>query len=464
VLDLAYDAVVEAGHIPIVEFGFTPRALVPPDAKDRFAFEPGSPTQYSEYEAGWWSFPPKDMARWEQLVRATVDHCARRYGRARVSEWRWEVWNEPDIGYWRGSVEEYLALYRRTVEATRSVLPGARVGGPATTGDLVPVTGLRAQGPAYLGRFLDFCVKNSVPLDFVSFHTKGAYFQPWRSYLPPGERSEPQSPSMLKMLREVRGALRQVAAFPSLKGIECLADECDASVPAHHGRFDNSNFEYRNTEYFPVFQCSLMKKLLDLKEAETANLRAATAWAFYIEGERCFEGTRSLVTYGDLDKPVLNAYRLLGKLGRWRLRAKSSAAWPLQLIDEAETGPEEVDVLATRSDDGRVSALVWRRDDDQYRREKERAARVRVRDLASEAFLVRQWRVDATHCNSYQSWRSLGAPDYPTEPQVEVMARQGRLRPIGPDRLERGVRGEIVIDLPLPLPSVSLVELVPAEQ
>jgi xylan 1,4-beta-xylosidase len=255
-----------------------------------------------------------------------------------------------------------------------------------------------------------------------------------------------------------------VAAFPSLEGIECLADECDASVPAHHGRFDNSDFDYRNTEYFPVFQCSLMKKLLDLKEAESANLRAATAWAFYIEGERCFEGTRSLITYGDLDKPVLNAYRLLGKLGRWRLRATSSAAWPVQLIDDTEAVPEEVDVLATRSDDGRVSALVWRRADDQYLREEERTVRVRARGLGSAAFLVRQWRVDATHGNSYQSWCLLGAPDYPTEPQVEEMAGAGQLRPVAPDRLERGVGGELIVDLSLPLPAVCLVELVPADR
>jgi xylan 1,4-beta-xylosidase len=76
--------------------------------------------------------------------------------------------------------------------------------------------------------------------------------------------------------------------------------------------------------------------------------------------------------------------------------------------------------------------------------------------------VVRQWRVDATHSNSYQSWRALGAPDYPTEPQVEEMAHAGRLRPVGPDRPERGVGGEIIVDIPLALPSVSLVELVPA--
>jgi xylan 1,4-beta-xylosidase len=462
VLDRAYDAVVEAGHIPIVELGFTPRALVPDNAAQRFAFQPGSPTQYSEYEAGWWSFPPKSLARWAELVAATAEHCARRYGRARVADWRWEVWNEPDIGYWRGTVGEYLHLYRASAEAVRSVIPDGRVGGPATTGDLLPVAGLPAKGPEFLGAFLDFCAGRSVPLDFVTFHTKGAYFRPWRSYLPPGQVCEPQSPSMVKMLREVRHALRQVAARPGLAVTECLADECDASVPAHHGRFDNSNFGYRNTEYFPVFQCSLMKKLLDLEEAKAARLRAATAWAFYIEGERCFEGTRSLLTYGGVEKPVLVAYRMLGRLGRWRLRASSTAAWPVRLIDEAESVPEEVDVLAARSDDGRVTALVWRHDDDQHRAcAGGRPVRVTVRGLGDGPVLVRHWRLDATHANSYRAWQALGAPDYPGQREIEEMADQGRLDLFEPERLEVPDQGEVTVGLSLGLPSVSLLELIP---
>lgn len=465
VLDRVYDTVVETGHIPIVELGFTPRALVPDDAGQRYAFQPGSPTQYSEYEAGWWSFPPKSLDRWAALVAATAEHCARRYGRARVADWRWEVWNEPDIGYWRGTVEEYLALYRASADAVRSAIPQARVGGPATTGDLRPVAGLPARGPDFLAAFLDFCAEQSVPLDFVTFHTKGAYFQPWRSYLPPGQASAPQSPSMVKMLREVRHALRQVAERPGLAVAECLADECDASVPAHHGRFDNSNFGYRNSEYFPVFQCSLMKKLLDLDETKTARLRAATAWAFYIEGERCFEGTRSLATYGGIEKPVLNAYRMLGRLGRWRLRATSSAAWPVRLIDEAESVPEEVDVLAARSDDGRVSALVWRHDDDQHRDPAgDRPVRVRVRGLGDGPVLVRHTRLDGAHANSHRAWQALGAPDYPSQREIEEIAGQGRLRPSEPDRLEMPEGGEVTVNLPLSLPSVSLLELASPEK
>jgi xylan 1,4-beta-xylosidase len=466
VVDQAYDALVETGHIPIVELGFTPRALVPDDAGRRFAFQPGSPTQYSAYEAGWWSFPPKSLTRWAELVGATAEHYARRYGKARVADWYWEVWNEPDIGYWRGSVEEYLQLYRASAEAIRSVLPEALIGGPATTGDLTPLAGLPAKGPDFLAAFLDFCTGQSVPLDFVTFHTKGAYFQPWRSYLPPGEESEPQSPSMAKMLREVRHSLRQVAERPGLAGVECIADECDASVPAHHGRFDNSNFGYRNTEYFPVFQCSLMKKLLDLEEARTARLRAATAWAFYIEGERCFEGTRSLATYGGIEKPVLNAYRLLGRLGRLRLRASSTAAWPVRLIDEAQSVPEEVDVLAAKSADadGRVTALVWRHDDDQHRsQERERPVRVTIRGLGAGPVLVRQWRIDAAHGNTYQAWRALGAPDYPAQAEIEQVTDKGRLRLFEPERFEVPSDGEVAIDLSLRLPSVSLLELTPGK-
>jgi xylan 1,4-beta-xylosidase len=465
VLDRAYDTLVEMGHIPIVELGFTPRALVPDDAGRRFAFEPGSPTQYSEYEAGWWSFPPKSLARWADLVTATAEHYVRRYGKARVAGWYWEVWNEPDIGYWRGSIEEYLELYRASAAAVRSVVADALVGGPATTGDLTPVGGLPAKGPDFLAAFLDFCTGQPTPLDFVTFHTKGAYFQPWRSYLPPDEASQPQSPSMVKMLREVRHSLRQVAERPGLADVECLADECDASVPAHHGRFDNSNFGYRNTEYFPVFQCCLMKKLLDLEEARAARLRAATAWAFYIEGERCFEGTRSLLTYGGIEKPVLNAYRLLGRLGSLRLRATSTAAWPVRLIDEARSVPEEVDVLAATSGDGagRVTALVWRHDDDQHRGEqRERQVRVTVRGLGARPVVVRQWRIDAAHGNSYRAWQALGAPDYPDPAEIEQVADEGRLRPLEPERLEAPRDGEVVVDLSLRLPAVSLLELIPA--
>ncbi len=46
----------------------------------------------------------------------------------------WELWNEPDISYWRGTPEEYNKLYDYTADAVKRALPTARVGGPGTTG------------------------------------------------------------------------------------------------------------------------------------------------------------------------------------------------------------------------------------------------------------------------------------------------------------------------------------------
>ena len=53
---------------------------------------------------------------------------------AEVESWLWEVWNEPNIGYWKGTPEEYHKLYDYAADAVKRALPTARVGGPDSTG------------------------------------------------------------------------------------------------------------------------------------------------------------------------------------------------------------------------------------------------------------------------------------------------------------------------------------------
>ncbi|NUQ90172.1 MAG: glycoside hydrolase, partial [Glycomyces artemisiae] len=274
-LDETYDAITGAGHHVLVELGFTPKDLVPEKAVFPVL---SSPTVYSAYEQGLWSFPPKDYGKWAGLCAATAAHVLERYGAEEVSTWVWELWNEPDIFYWRGTPQQYYDLYTVTVEAIRGVLPDARVGGPSVTGG--------DDGVEFLRGFLKHCKATGTPLDYVSFHTKGSAFTPWRTYGPIGAPAPVQeSPSAVKML------------------------------------FDNPNFRFQNTEYFPVFQAKLMKKLLDLSAAHSDNIEQATTWSFYFEGERYFEGTRSWTTQGGIEKPLMNAYRLFAKLGQRRLPA-----------------------------------------------------------------------------------------------------------------------------------------------
>src|SRR5690606_10571106 len=299
-VDQAYDAIVEAGHHVLVELAFTPRDLLPEEAAE-LTVTP-SPTVYSNYEAGAWAYPPRDYERWGDLVRAHVRHCRERYGDDEVGTWLWELWNEPDIFYWRGTAQQFYELYSVTAAAVRDAMLAAKVGVPAVTG----------AGVEFLRGFLQHARDHGDPLDFVSFHTKGSAFTPWRVYGPTGgEAPEQQSPSSTKMLFEVRRMLRVMGEFAEYRDLPAIVDECDAGVPAHYSAYDNANFGFQNTEYYPVFQVKLMKKLLDVNDSEPARVAEATSWSFYFEAERYFEGTRAFLTAGGVEKPLLNGYRAL---------------------------------------------------------------------------------------------------------------------------------------------------------
>jgi xylan 1,4-beta-xylosidase len=456
VVDDTYDAIVGAGHHVLVELGFTPRDLVPDYALEQHTII-DSPTVYSAYEAGQWSYPPKDYAKWGDLVAALAWHSLERYGEAEVATWLWELWNEPDIYYWRGTHEEFCELYAVTAEAIRRVLPNARVGGPTVTG-----------GPAgtdFLRRFLSFVEERELPLDFVSFHTKGSNFSPWRTYGPLGSDAPiKQSPSTGKMLHEIRSLLRVMAEFPKFADLPAIVDECDAGVPAHWGVYDNSNFRFQNTEYYPVFQASLMKKILDLSDGEVSSVEQATTWSFYFEGERFFEGTRAFLTAGGIEKPFLNAYRMFAKLGERRIPAVSDAAWSVAALDTIlpDVPPEEVDALATRADDGSIAVLVYRHSDDQYQvDDREAAVTVAVGGLAASGYRLSHYRIDHDHSNSHTVWESLGSPQNPSDEQLAAIRIRQGLESAEEARTVETVGGALELTVSLPLAAVSLLVLSP---
>ncbi|RZT28500.1 xylan 1,4-beta-xylosidase [Kribbella sp. VKM Ac-2569] len=451
-LDQAYDAIVGAGHHLLVELGFTPRDLLPPEAAELTVVP--SPTAYTNYEAGAWGYPPKDYAKWAGLISATVQHCIERYGEAEVKTWLWELWNEPDIDYWRGTLEQYNELYTATAQAIRTVLPEAKVGGPAVT----------SGGLSFLQGFLDYTSRRGEPLDFISYHTKGCHF-PTRDYRPFAEPAAEQlSPSSTKMLYDLREFNRLIGSYEAYAELPVIVDECDAAVPAHFGRYDNRNYSFQNTEYYPVFQAKLMKKILDLNATEPAQVAYATSWSFYFEAERYFEGTRSFLTAGGVEKPFLNAYRMLSLLGQNRLRTTSDAAWQVGELEgtDGSSMPEEVDALASRSEDGSVAVLIWRHIDDQYQTSQDLTpATVTVRNLPAGSYRLRHLRIDADHSNAFTVWQQLGSPQDPTaEELATIKSRQG-LEEFEAER-SLTVDGDVSLEVSLPLPSASLLILEPS--
>ena len=176
-IDLMVDTWLSHNCKPFFELGFMPRDLADPrEAEDgkAYRFSYGSIT---EYQLRGWCQPPKDYEKWYDLIYNIVTHLRDRYGVDELEQWYFELWNEPDIFYWHGSVEEYCKLYDYTEAAVHAALPSARFGGPATTGSYDP----DGHASQFLRAFLDH-IKNGVNyysgrkgtrIDFTSFHTKG---------------------------------------------------------------------------------------------------------------------------------------------------------------------------------------------------------------------------------------------------------------------------------------------------
>lgn len=449
--DAAFDVWVENEMVPIVELGFCPVQLSRPSSRVFHRM----PSLYGEYESWGWTSPPRDENRWGGLVQALVEHFTERYGERRTSEWYWEFWNEPDIVYWDGTVEEYCRYYDVTVAAVRRALSGARVGGPATTGE----------GTVFLERFLEHCVNGTRALksgpigapDFVSFHTKGAPgFK--RTYGPigPGGAAgdEDRSPSTEKMLREISANLDLVRSYPALAETPVFVDECDPGVPAHMGVFDNRNYQFRNTEYYPVFQLQLMAALLSSQQAGRKGVSLATAWAWYMEGDRYFEGTRSFFTASDIPTPLINAYRMLAMLGDRHLDAR---------VEQVGSKPTagSIGVLPSAHSDGGVTTILWHHNDNQYTRGTSEVE-LEVRDLtcAGRHVHLRQYLIDARHSNSHNAWHAVGAPQDPSPEDVEALRSRSSLEVVHDDKLE-SCPSSLTVQVSLECPAALLVQVTP---
>ena len=147
-VDQIYDGLLQNGVRPFVELSFMPAKLsVRPPVVHSFWYKPIVS-------------PPKDWSRWNDLISHFAQHLIDRYGIAEVSQWYFEVWNEPNLDFWAGDPKEqtYYRLYDETARTLKSVNARLRVGGPAT-----------AQA-AWVDRFIRHCVAEGVPVDFVSTH------------------------------------------------------------------------------------------------------------------------------------------------------------------------------------------------------------------------------------------------------------------------------------------------------
>jgi xylan 1,4-beta-xylosidase len=446
IVDRIFDTYHERGMKPLVQIGFMPQALSTHPQPYRHRWKPGD--NYNDIYTGW-AYPPKDYAKWAELVYQWVRHSVARYGQAEVESWLWEVWNEPDIAYWKGTPEEYQRLYDYSADAVKRALPGARIGGDDSTGPASP------RAAAFLRGFLEHVLhgrnfatgKTGSPLDFVSFHAKGA----------PRFVEGHVVMGIEKQLNDLAGGFAIISSFPELRGRPVVIGESDPEgCAACSSRVAPQN-AYRNGLMYPSYTAAVMPRHLDLAARYGINLLGAVTWAFEFEGQPYFDGFRDLATNG-IDKPVLNVFRMLGMMTGNRAPVENPAAATLDSM-LASGVKQKPDVHAMASIDAHSAAVLVSNYHDSAGPGPPAAIDLTIAGLPAARLLLEQYRVDERHGNSYEAWQKMGSPQQPSAEQYRDLEAAGQLPLLEPPRWVTAEHGSVHTNFELPLHGVSLIRL-----
>ena len=441
ILDRIFDTYLEGGVRPYVQIGFMPKDLSTKPEPYQHRWTPRA--RYDEIYTGW-AYPPKDYQKWAELVLQWTKHCLEKYGRAEVETWYWEVWNESNIGYWRGTPEEFRKLHDYAIDAVRRALPTAKVGGPDTAGS----------GGRFMREFLEHCLRGTnyatgkvgTPLDFISFHAKGA----------PLTTNGHVRMGIANQLRTIEEGFRIVASYPELKNTPVVIGECD---PEGCAACQGPQLAYRNGTMYSSYTAASFARIHDLAERHCVNVEGALTWAFEFEDQPYFAGFRSLASNG-IDKPVLNVFRMFAKMRGQRLAAASDSAVPLEEIVRRGAGAKP-DVSALAGLEGNnLCVLVWHyHDDDVPGPDAAVELTLDSLPLASGKASLQHFRIDEEHSNAFAIWKEMGSPPQPKSEQYAQLERAGQLASPGTLETLPVQNGKATVKLRLPRQAVSLLQL-----
>ena len=402
IVDSIFDTYLARGVRPYAQIGFMPQALSTKPEPYQHAWTPKA--KYDEIYTGW-AYPPKDYAKWEELVFQWAKHCVDKYGGEEVARWYWETWNEPNIGYWRGTRDEFYILHDRAIRAVRRALPTAKVGGP----DLA-----NGAGGKFLGEFLTHCVQAGTPVDFISFHAKGQ----------PRFEDGHVVMGIANQLRDIDSAFATVASFPTLKNKPLVIGESD---PDGCAACQGPQLGYRNGTMYSSYTAASFARKHDLADKHGVNLEGALTWAFEFEDQPLFAGFRVLAS-GGLDLPVMNVFRMFAMMSGQRVAVGSDAAISLDaILQNGVRDKPDVSALASLGEN-RLTVLVWHyHDADVPGPAAEISLMLEHLPRAAAFARVRRFVIDGEHSNVFSAWQKMSTPAQPTAEEYTSLEKSAQL-------------------------------------
>ncbi|NND31556.1 MAG: beta-xylosidase [Saprospiraceae bacterium] len=449
IIDRIFDTYIEGGMKPLAQIGFMPQALSTQPEPYRHYWKPGA--KYEEIYTGW-AYPPKDYEKWAELVYQWVTHSVNRYGQQEVESWYWELWNEPDIGYWRGTTDEFIKLYNYTADAVKRALPSAKIGGPETTG---PGSERAAD---FLRTFLDHVLygknyvtgKTGSPLDFITFHAKGS----------PKVVDGIVRMDMGKQLRDISRGFEIVASYPSLKHLPIIIGESDPEGCAACSEADYPHNAYRNGTMYASYTAASFARKYDLANHFDVNLLGAVTWGFEFEDQPWYAGFRDMATNG-VDKPVLNVFRMFGMMEGNRVEINGDLEYDFIRVRNESVRGENADINALAAIGAHsATAMLWNYHDDNDLEVRDAMVEIEITGLPGNRVQMHHFRVDQQFSNSYSTWLKMGSPQQPTEKQIDELERAGQLQLYSSPEWISVEEGATTIKMKLPRQGISLLQFI----
>jgi xylan 1,4-beta-xylosidase len=388
-VDKLYDYLLQIGLKPFVELAFMPKDLA---SADKTVF--------------WWRgniTPPKSYDKWGALVANLVRHFRERYGDAEVKTWYFEVWNEADIApFWSADLAEYLKLYKSSAEAVKSVSKEYRVGGPAS-----------ASPYRFEEELLKYCVREHVPLDFISTHSYGVKEGFFDENGTRGTVLDPDRAAVRSRMVHSRELIRK-SPMPDL--------------PLHFTEWSSA---YTPTDYIHD-QYHQAPFILDKIKGAQESVDSMSYWVFTDifeeNGPRMtpFHGGFGLLNYQGIRKPAYYAFQFMSRLGPEELVNADDSSW------------------VCRDPAGGVQALLWNftpvtppegmNDQVFYSREQPAkpagAASLRVGNLPAGTYSLQVYQTGYRVGDPYTMYLDMGAPGQLTLAQEETLRQSASGAPV----------------------------------
>ncbi len=381
-VDQIYDGLLANGVRPVVEISFMPKKLAfNPDALHPFWYKPNVS-------------PPKSIERWDDLITAFAHHLVERYGIEEISQWYFEVWNEPNIDFWGGIPRQrsYFELYDHTARDLKAVDPRLRVGGPATA------------AAQWIDAFLKHAADKNIPVDFVSTH---GYADDTVENMFGTNEEIPMSKRVCRAIAKVRGQMKSAGKI---------------NMPLFWTEWNVSGMnKVRDTTYVgaalanTIRQCDGMVDMMSF-------------WTFsdvFEEGgpgPQPFIGQFGLRAEFGINKPSYYAFALLHMLGDRRISNPSPNA------------------IVTKDANGMLSIAVWNLAEPDSGPENPAHTRTIMLSIDGVTPIARATiqRVDNEHSNVLPIYAAMGKPKYPSPSQVDQMNRETSLQKPEVVHLDKG--------------------------